>query len=82
MRGVDVIRPCVWALRVCIGRPWVYGLGIAGKAGAKEMLQGILADLDQSMGWAGIKDTAGCKRAMLRRVSYGAEEKSSNWKFW
>ena len=30
------------------------------------------------MGLAGIKDTAGCKGAMLRRVSYGADEKSSN----
>ena len=61
-----------------MGRPWVYGLGLAGKVGAREVLQGILADLDQSMGLAGIEDIAGCERAMLRRVSYGADEKSSN----
>ncbi|OCL03974.1 FMN-dependent alpha-hydroxy acid dehydrogenase [Glonium stellatum] len=77
--GVDVIKAlCLGAKGVCIGRPWVYGLGIAGKAGAKEVLQGILADLDQSMGLAGIEDIAGCERAMLRRVAYGADEKSSN----
>jgi len=42
--------------------------GIAGKSGAK-VLQGILADLDQSIGLAGIKDTVGCERAMLMRKS-------------
>ena len=77
--GVDVIKTlCLGAKGVCIGRPWVYGLGIVEKADAKEVLQGIPADLDQSMGLAGIKDTAGCERVMLRRVSYGADEKSLN----
>lgn len=42
--GVDVIKAlCLGAKGVLIGRPWVYGLGIAGKAGAKQALQGILA---------------------------------------
>lgn len=41
------------AKAVLIGRPWVYGLGIAGKEGARDVLKGILADLDQSMGLAG-----------------------------
>jgi lactate 2-monooxygenase len=52
--------------------------GNSGNAGAKDVLQGILADLDQSIGLSRIKDTAGCERAMLRRVSYGADEKSLN----
>jgi len=74
--GADVINAlCLGAKGVCIGRPWLYGLGIAGKSGAK-VLQGILTDLDQSMGLARVKDTAGCERAMPRRVSYGADEKS------
>ena len=42
--GVDVIKAmCLGASGVLIGRPWVYGLGIAGKAGAKAALQGLLA---------------------------------------
>ena len=42
------------------------------------MLWGILVDLDQSIGLARIKDTAGYERAVLRRVSCGADEKSLN----
>ncbi|TKA65547.1 hypothetical protein B0A49_08203 [Cryomyces minteri] len=47
--GVDVIKAlCLGAKAVLIGRPWVYGLAIAGKQGAKDALKGILADLDQT----------------------------------
>ena len=50
--GTDVIKAlCLGAKGVLIGRPWVYGLGIAGKEGAKQVMKGLLADLDQSMGW-------------------------------
>ena len=42
--GTDVIKAlCLGAKAVLVGRPWVYGLGIAGKAGAKHVLQSILA---------------------------------------
>jgi lactate 2-monooxygenase len=42
--GTDVIKAlCLGAKGVLIGRPWVYGLGIAGKEGAKQVMQNILA---------------------------------------
>jgi lactate 2-monooxygenase len=42
--GVDVIKAlCLGAKGVIIGRPWVWGLAIGGKQGAKEVLQGLLA---------------------------------------
>jgi lactate 2-monooxygenase len=42
--GSDVIKAlCLGADAVLIGRPWVYGLGIAGKEGAKHVMQSILA---------------------------------------
>ena len=42
--GVDVIKAlCLGAKAVLVGRPWVYGLGIHGKEGAKHVLQSILA---------------------------------------
>ncbi|KAL9011031.1 MAG: hypothetical protein Q9173_004087 [Seirophora scorigena] len=48
--GADVIKAlCLGAKGVLIGRPWVYGLGIAGRQGARDVLKGILADLDQSI---------------------------------
>lgn len=50
--GVDVIKALsLGAKGVLIGRPWVYGLGIAGKAGAKAALQGILAVSAASLTW-------------------------------
>ena len=77
--GVDVIKAlCLGAKAVLVGRPWVYGLSIAGQEGAKEVLQSLLADLDQSMGLAGIKSVADCDQRRLRRVEYGADRNSSN----
>ncbi|RDW68516.1 oxidoreductase-3 [Coleophoma crateriformis] len=77
--GVDVIKALsLGAKAVLVGRPAIYGLSIAGKQGAKQVLQGILADLDNSMGLAGIKNIQGCNRSMLRRVQYGGDVKSSN----
>jgi lactate 2-monooxygenase len=72
--GVDIIKAlCLGAKGVFIGRPWVYGLGVAGKDGAKSVMQGILADLDQSMGLAGIRTIADMNRGMVRRVQYGGD---------
>ena len=45
--------------------------------GAKQVLQGILADLDQSMGLASIVDIAGCNPSVIRKVHYGGDLKSS-----
>ena len=42
--GTDIIKAlCLGARAVLVGRPWVYGLGMAGKAGAKHVLQSLLA---------------------------------------
>ncbi|RDW64758.1 putative L-lactate dehydrogenase-2 [Coleophoma cylindrospora] len=77
--GVDVIKALsLGAKAVIVGRPAIYGLSIAGKQSAKQVLQGILADLDNSMGLAGIKNIHGCNRSVLRKVQYGGDVKSSN----
>jgi lactate 2-monooxygenase len=45
--GADIIKAlCLGAKGVLIGRPWVYGLGICGKLGAKEVMMGLLAVSD------------------------------------
>jgi lactate 2-monooxygenase len=46
--------------------------------GAKQVLEGLLADLDSSMALAGIADIAGCNRSMIERVQYGGDVKSNN----
>jgi len=77
--GVDIIKAlALGAKAVFVGRPGIYGLAVNGKLGAKQVLQGLLADLDQSMGLAGIVDVEGCNRSILRRVNYGGDVKSSN----
>lgn len=77
--GTDVIKAlCLGAKAVLVGRPYIYGLAIAGKAGAKAALRGILADVDQSMGLAGIHSIADLNRSTIRKVHYPGERNSSN----
>lgn len=59
-------------------RPFVYGLAVGGKLGARDALRGLLADLDQSMGLSGIRTIADCNRSMIRRVQYGGDVISSH----
>jgi lactate 2-monooxygenase len=76
--GTDVIKAlCLGAKGVLIGRPWVYGLGIAGREGAKQVMKGLLADLDQSMGLAGIQSVKDCSPKMVRRIQYPGDRHSS-----
>jgi lactate 2-monooxygenase len=43
---------------VGIGRPYVYGLGIAGEAGVREVIRNFAADFDLTMGLAGCRSSA------------------------
>ncbi|PVH81100.1 FMN-dependent alpha-hydroxy acid dehydrogenase [Cadophora sp. DSE1049] len=77
--GADIIKALsLGAKAVLVARPVIYGLAIAGKKGAKQVLQGLLADLDQSMGLAGIKDIEGCNEAVLKKIPYGGHAITSN----
>jgi len=43
--GVDIIKAlALGAKAVLVGRPGIYGLAVNGKLGAKQVLQGLLAD--------------------------------------
>ncbi|KAJ9374383.1 hypothetical protein DTO282F9_1472 [Paecilomyces variotii] len=75
--GVDVIKALsLGAKAVLVSRPVIYGLAIDGKNGARSVLQGLLADLYQSMGLSGIRTVADCKRDVMRRVQYGGDMKA------
>jgi len=57
--GADIFKAlALGAKAVCIGRPYVYGLAIAGEQGVKEVLQNMLADFELTMGLAGCKNIA------------------------
>lgn len=76
--GSDIVKAiALGAKAVFVGRPVMYGYGINGKAGAKEVLQGLLADFYLSMAIAGIPSIADCRREVLRRVQYGGDLKAS-----
>jgi len=38
---------------VLVGRPWVYGLALAGADGARAVMEHIMAELDLTMGLTG-----------------------------
>lgn len=76
--GADVLKAlALGAKAVLVGRPVIYGLGIAGREGARHVLAGLLADVDQSMGLAGVQTVGELNRSMLRRINYGGDIKSS-----
>ena len=52
--GADAFKAiALGAQAVLIGRPYVYGLAVAGEAGVREVLENFLADFDLTMGLAG-----------------------------
>src|SRR5947209_7248603 len=57
--GADVFKAlALGAQAVLIGRPYVYALGIAGRAGVRELLLNLQADFDLTMGLAGCRSVA------------------------
>ncbi|KAL2130220.1 hypothetical protein VTI74DRAFT_6738 [Chaetomium olivicolor] len=76
--GADVLKAlALGAKGVLVGRPVIYGLGAAGEEGARHVLAGLLADVDQSMGLAGVQKVSELNRSMLRKINYGGDLKSS-----
>src|SRR5699024_3449879 len=56
-RGTDIIKAmALGAKAVLVGRPFMYGLAVAGQKGVRTVMQNMLADLDLNLGLAGISD--------------------------
>ncbi|MBX3195959.1 MAG: alpha-hydroxy-acid oxidizing protein [Microbacteriaceae bacterium] len=57
--GSDVLRAlALGAAAVQVGRPWVYGLAIAGEEGAREVLRNMVAEFDLALGLSGHRSIA------------------------
>ena len=68
-RGADVFKAmALGAKAVLIGRPYAYGLAIAGEQGVKEVIANLLADVDLTLGLAGCNSWADVTRDKLIRV--------------
>ncbi len=67
--GADVAKAlALGAAAVCIGRPYVHGLAVAGEAGVAHVLRCLLADLDLQSGLAGHASCAELSRDSVTRV--------------
>jgi isopentenyl diphosphate isomerase/L-lactate dehydrogenase-like FMN-dependent dehydrogenase len=52
--GADIVKALALGARaVLIGRPYVYGLALAGETGVREVLENLAADFDLTLGLAG-----------------------------
>jgi len=57
--GADAFKAvALGAAAVLIGRPYAYGLAIAGERGARDVIKNFLADFDLTMGLAGCASVA------------------------
>ncbi|WP_245993316.1 alpha-hydroxy-acid oxidizing protein [Xylanimonas allomyrinae] len=57
--GADVfVALALGADAVLLGRPWVYGLALAGEAGVRAVVRHVLAELDLTMALAGVRGVA------------------------
>jgi len=68
--GADIFKALALGARaVLIGRPYCYGLAIAGEAGVREVIQNFLADLDLTLALTGCKSLSDVRPEMLATTS-------------
>jgi isopentenyl diphosphate isomerase/L-lactate dehydrogenase-like FMN-dependent dehydrogenase len=69
-RGADVFKAiALGAKAVLVGRPFAYGLALAGEQGVKEVLQNLIADTDLTLSLAGCTHWAEVGMENLRNSS-------------
>jgi L-lactate dehydrogenase (cytochrome)/lactate 2-monooxygenase len=57
--GSDVVKALALGARaVLVGRPWVYGLALAGEQGVRAVMEHLLAELDLTLGLVGVRTPA------------------------
>ncbi len=67
--GADVFKAlALGANAVCLGRPYVYGLSIAGQQGVEEVIGNVLAEFDLTLGLAGGANVTEIKRSALHKM--------------
>ena len=67
--GTDIFKAIALGARaVCVGRPYVYGLAIAGAEGVQEVLRNLLAEFDLTMALAGRKSVKEITQDSITRI--------------
>jgi lactate 2-monooxygenase len=69
--GADVFKAlALGATAVGLGRPWAYGLAIAGEAGVREVIANLKTDFELTMGLSGCKSIDEITPAALSRSAW------------
>ena len=67
--GADVFKALALGARaVCLGRPYVYGLALAGEEGVRNVIRNLIADFDLTMGLAGCRSVSEIQGTNLART--------------
>jgi isopentenyl diphosphate isomerase/L-lactate dehydrogenase-like FMN-dependent dehydrogenase len=67
--GADVVKALALGARaVLVGRPWVWGLALAGEEGVRTVLRGLLADVDLTLALSGHASVADLGAETLARA--------------
>jgi isopentenyl diphosphate isomerase/L-lactate dehydrogenase-like FMN-dependent dehydrogenase len=67
--GADAFKALALGARaVLIGRPYAYGLAIAGEQGVRDVIRNLVADLDLTLGLAGHESVAELGRDAVVRI--------------
>ncbi|MBP2259101.1 lactate 2-monooxygenase [Virgibacillus alimentarius] len=67
-RGADVLKAlALGATSVLIGRPYIYGLAVAGEEGVEQVLRQLAADIDLTLALCGKNSLSSIDRSLLRR---------------
>jgi lactate 2-monooxygenase len=68
--GADVFTAlALGADAVLLGRPYMYGLALAGQNGVEEVIRNVIAELDLTMALTGTRDIAAITRSLLTAVA-------------
>lgn len=64
--GADVAKALALGARaVLLGRPYVYGLALAGEAGVREVIDNVVAELDLTLALCGLRGVGELDRSVL-----------------
>jgi 4-hydroxymandelate oxidase len=78
--GLDVMRALAFgADAVLIGRPALWGLAVAGEAGARQVLAVLRAEIDDAMVLMGCADVAAARRAAVVPAGAGPVDVELGW---
>jgi len=68
-RGADVVKAlALGASAVLVGRPYVYGLAVAGEEGVRRVVRNLIADTDITMANSGRRSVAEVDRTLVVHV--------------